>query len=311
MANHTIAWDQLPPAECRGGALAVGNFDGVHAGHAALLSALANQARQHAGPAVAVTFDPHPVELLRPGQTPPALTTVAERARLLHELGADHVVTLHTVPQLLALSAEEFFEQVIRGRFGARAMVEGQNFGFGRGRAGTVATLGKLCETGKVDLAVVHPVLIDGREVSSTRIRDALKAGDVQSAERLLGRPYRLHGTVGTGQRRGATIGFPTANLTVLTTLVPGNGVYAARARQGSASWPAAVNVGPNPTFGENASKVEAHLIGFSGDLYGKPLALDFVRRLRDTRPFPGVEQLVEQLRRDVEQVLAATGPAV
>jgi riboflavin kinase / FMN adenylyltransferase len=311
MANHTIDWNETPPEACRAGAVAVGNFDGVHQGHAALLTALASQARAHAGPAVALTFDPHPVELLRPGQTPPALTTVTDRARLLHDLGADHVVTLHTVPQLLALSPEEFFHQVLRGRFGARAMVEGPNFGFGKGRAGTVATLGKLCEAGKVALTVVPPVVIDGGEISSSRIRAALQGGKVELAERLLGRPYRLHGTVGTGQRRGATLGFPTANLNEVETLVPGDGVYAARARQGERSWPAAVNVGANPTFGENARKVEAHLLGFGGDLYGKPLAIDFVRRLRDTRPFANVDQLVEQLRRDVEQVQSATGPAV
>jgi riboflavin kinase/FMN adenylyltransferase len=311
MANHTIDWQDAPPESCRGGAVAVGNFDGVHLGHAALLAALALQSRTHAGPAVALTFDPHPVELLRPGQTPPALTTTADRARLLQGLGADHVVTFRTVPAMLALSPEEFFQQVVRGHFGARAMVEGPNFGFGRGRAGTVETLGRLCETAGISLTVVHPVLVEGTEVSSSRIRAALQTGDVATAERLLGRPYRLYGKVGVGQRRGATLGFPTANLTELETLVPGNGVYAARAHLGESSWPAAVNVGPNPTFGENGRKVEAHLISFNGNLYDKPLALDFVRRLRDTRPFASVAQLVEQLRQDVDQTLASVGPSV
>jgi riboflavin kinase/FMN adenylyltransferase len=311
MANYSIDWQETPSESCRGGAVAVGNFDGVHLGHAALLAALATQARAHAGPAVALTFDPHPVELLRPGQTPPALTTTADRARLLHDLGADHVVTFRTVPAMLALSPEEFFQQVIRGHFGARAMVEGPNFGFGRGRAGTVATLGRLCEAASIALTVVHPVLLDGAEVSSSRVRAALLAGDVEAAERLLGRAYRLLGKVGRGQRRGATLGFPTANLMDLQTLVPGDGVYAARAHLADSTWPAAVNIGPNPTFGENARKVEAHLIGFRGDLYDKPLALDFVRRLRDTRPFQSATQLVEQLRLDVDQAAAAAGPSV
>jgi riboflavin kinase/FMN adenylyltransferase len=306
MASHTIDWREMPPAKCRGGSLAVGNFDGVHLGHAALLAALTRQAHAHSGPGVALTFDPHPLQLLRPGQTPPALTTPAERTRLLLELGADHVVTFRTTPELLRLSAEEFFAEVIRGRFGVRAMVEGLNFGFGRGRAGTVETLGKLCTEARIALTVVPPVQLDGGEVSSSRVRAALQAGDVEAADRLLGRPYRLQGTVGTGQRRGATLGFPTANLVDLQTLAPGDGVYAARARHGEAAWPAAVNVGPNPTFGENARKVEAHLIGFSGDLYGQTLALDFVRRLRDTRPFGGVGELVEQLRRDVEAARSA-----
>jgi riboflavin kinase/FMN adenylyltransferase len=300
MAHYTIDWQETPPESCCGGALAVGNFDGVHRGHAALLAELADRARRWKGPAVALTFDPHPLVLLRPGQVVPALTATAERARLLRELGADHVVTLRVIPALLQLSAEEFFKQVIQGRFAARAIVEGPNFGFGRGRAGTVETLGRLCEAAKIELAIVHPVQLDGAEVSSSRIRAALQAGEVDVAERLLGRPYRLGGTVGEGQRRGATLGFPTANLTALQTLAPGDGVYAARAWHRDASWPAAVNVGSNPTFGEAARKVEVHLIGFTGNLYGEPLAIDFVRRLRATRPFSGAAELVEQLKKDV-----------
>jgi riboflavin kinase/FMN adenylyltransferase len=311
MANYTIDWQEMPPEACRGGAVAVGNFDGVHRGHATLIATLAEQARAHVGAAVALTFEPHPVELLRPGQTPPALTTSTDRSRLLHDLGADHVVTLGVTHALLRLTAEEFFLQVIRGRFGARAMVEGPNFGFGRGRAGTVETLGKLCTAAHIGLTIVPPCQLDGNEVSSSRIRAALQSGDVESAERLLGRPYRLQGIVGTGQRRGATLGFPTANLSKLETLAPGDGVYAARARHGDAVWPAAVNVGPNPTFGENARKVEAHLIGFHGDLYGQSLAVDFVGRLRDTRPFSGPAELIDQLRRDVERARDIAGPAV
>jgi riboflavin kinase / FMN adenylyltransferase len=315
MAIFTIDWQEMPPEAVRGGALAVGNFDGVHRGHAALLGALAVQARVHAGPAVALTFEPHPLELLRPGQAPPALTTPAERARLLHDLGADHVVTLRVTPELLRLSPEQFFTEVIRGRFGVRAMVEGLNFGFGRGRAGTVETLGRLCGEAKISLKIVAPVQLDGGEVSSSRVRAALQSGGVEAAERLLGRPYRLVGTVGVGQRRGATLGFPTANLTDLKTVAPGDGVYAARARHAAghaeATWPAAVNVGPNPTFGENARKVEVHLIGFQGDLYGRSLAVDFVSRLRDTRPFGSATELVEQLGRDVQAARQAAGPAV
>ena len=143
---------------------------------------------------------------------------------------------------------------------------------------------------------------INGSEVSSSRIRVMLLQGDVRAATDLLGRPYRLSGVVGTGQRRGQTIGFPTANLDALATLIPGDGVYAVRALVGDTIWSAAANVGPNPTFGEDARKVEVHLIGFRGDLYGTPLAVDFVERLRDTRPFRGAAELIEQLKKDVEQ---------
>ena len=147
-----------------------------------------------------------------------------------------------------------------------------------------------------------------GGAVSSSRVRDELLAGNVGAAMTLLGRPFRLTGVVQAGQKRGQAIGFPTANLGQIATLVPGNGVYAARAFSGSQSWPAAVNVGPNPTFGEDARKIEAHLIGFAGDLYGQTLAVDFLEKLRDTRPFSGVEELKKQLLIDVERTrLAAT----
>jgi riboflavin kinase/FMN adenylyltransferase len=302
MATHTVGWREVPPAVCRGGAVAVGNFDGAHRGHAALLATLRQQARAVDGPAVALTFDPHPVELLRPGQAPPLLTTPEDRARLLHELGADHVLVLCTDHAMLGLSAKEFFEQILRQRLAARALVEGVNFGFGHNREGNVETLTELCRPAGVGLTVVPPVLIDGREVSSSRIRAALEGGGVEEAAALLGRPYRVQGRVTVGRRRGATLGFPTANLEQVPTLVPGDGVYAVRVPRGGAVWPGAANVGPNPTFGEHARKVEVHLIGFAGDLYGEALAVDFVRRLRDTRPFGSAAELVEQLRRDVEQ---------
>jgi riboflavin kinase/FMN adenylyltransferase len=196
----------------------------------------------------------------------------------------------------------------VRERLAARALVEGRNFGFGRDREGNVQTLARLCGAAGVALTVVPPAEAAGGEVSSSRVRDALARGDVAAAAQLLGRPYRLHGTVGAGRRRGAGLGFPTANLTDLRTLAPGDGVYAARALVGDEAWPAAANVGPNPTFGESQRKVEAHLVGFDGDLYGRPLAVDFLRRLRDTRPFAGPAELRAQLARDVEEARREAG---
>jgi riboflavin kinase/FMN adenylyltransferase len=308
MAIHTLPWHEAPPAGCRGGAVSVGNFDGVHRGHAALLDELRRQAATVRGPAVALTFDPHPLQLLRPESYPTPLTSPAERARLLLAGGADHVVLLRTTHDLLRLTAEEFFQQVLRGQFDVRAMVEGENFGFGRGRGGNVQTLAELCRRDGLALVVVPPQLVGGEPVSSSRVRSALQRGAVAEAAECLGRPYRLIGTVGTGQRRGAKLGFPTANLERIETLIPGDGVYAVRAAHAGRSWPGAANVGPNPTFGENARKVEVHLIDFQGNLYGQELAVDFVERLRDTRPFGGVDELVAQLRADVaraRQVIA------
>ena len=312
MTIRTLDWEAGAPADCRGGAVSIGNFDGVHLGHAALLSETVRQARALHGPAVVLTFDPHPLKLLHPERFRPVLTTIPERARVLRELGADHVLILHTTPELLRLTPDEFFRRVVRDGLAARALAEGQDFRFGHDRAGSVETLAELCREAGITFAVVAPFALDGQVVSSSRARAALDRGDVTAAARLLGRPYRLQGKVGLGQQRGRTLGFPTANLDPMYTLAPADGVYAVRAWHGGAAWPGAANVGPNPTFGEDAHKVEVHLIGFRGDLYGQELAVDFLRRLRDTRPFRGAEDLKAQLRRDVEQArrVAAAGEA-
>jgi riboflavin kinase/FMN adenylyltransferase len=300
MSVHALNWDQAFPAVIRGGALTLGNFDGLHRGHQALVAELCRHSRAVSGPAVALTFDPHPLQLLRPEVFQPVLTTVLERAELLQGCGADHVVILHTTEQLLHLRALEFFQNVILDRLGARAVVEGTNFCFGRNREGTMDTLAELCRSAALRLVIVPPVLCADRPVSSSRVRNELLRGAVREAMVLLDRPYRLRGIVGIGQRRGRTIGFPTANLEQVQTLVPGDGVYAVRVQQREHTWPGAANIGPNPTFGEQARKVEVHLVGFQGDLLGQSLAVDFLERLRDTRPFPGVAQLVEQLHQDV-----------
>ncbi len=302
MASFTVEWQSPPPEECRRGALAIGNFDGVHRGHAALVAELRKQADNLGAPAVVLTFDPHPLQLLRPAQVMPALTTPGDRAALLQRLGADHVLVVRTTADLLSLTAEAFFAEVVRQRLAARALVEGMNFGFGRGRKGTVETLARLCGEAGVSLSVVPPLVWGGVEVSSSRVRASLLRGDVAGAQTLLGRPYRLHGVVGRGRGRGQGLGFPTANLEAIQTLAPGNGVYAVRVNRRDGVWPGAANLGPNPTFGEQARKVEVHLVGFQGDLYGQELAVDFLERLRDTRPFAGPDDLVAQLRRDVEQ---------
>lgn len=308
MAVYTIDWKAMLPGDCRGGAVSIGNFDGVHRGHAALITELRRQADAVGGPAVALTFDPHPIELLRPEAAPPRLTTTEDRSRLLLGLGADHILVLGATQELLSLRANEFFAEMVQKRLHAKALVEGTNFGFGRGREGDVHTLAGLCEAAGIGLTVVPPVFVEGSEVSSSRVRSTLTTGNVREAAKLLGRPYRLHGLVGAGQRRGQKLGFPTANLEQLSTLIPGDGVYAVRVPHEGTTWPGAANIGPNPTFAESARKVEIHLIDFRGDLYGKSLAVDFVERLRDTRPFKNIAELTEQLRRDVDRARRIVG---
>jgi riboflavin kinase / FMN adenylyltransferase len=303
MLSHPVDWQRDFPKEYRAGALAIGNFDGAHRGHAALLRELVAEARQVGGPAVALTFDPHPRAVLRPDAPISLLTTSDDRAEYLRQLGADHVLTLRVTPELLELRAVTFFDLIVRDRLAARAMVEGANFCFGRQREGDIALLGKLCDAARIRLRVVPPVVLDGVEVSSSRIRQLLEAGDVVLAAKLLGRPYRLRGTVGMGEQRGRTLGFPTANLGQVATVVPGEGVYACRVTAPDGSeYAGAANLGPNPTFAVQAMKIEVHVIDFEGDLYGQELRVEFLKRLRETRRFAGVAELVDQLKRDVEQ---------
>jgi riboflavin kinase/FMN adenylyltransferase len=310
MSTVSLNWSAHPPAEFTGGAVTVGNFDGVHLGHQALAAAAREQARRLGGPAVVVTFDPPPHQVLFPDSGPPRppLTTLPDRAELLHAAGADHVVILRTSPALLALSPEAFFEDVLIRQLGARAIVEGYDFRFGRGRAGANDTLRELSRAAGVVFEEVPQVLHRGEPVSSSRVRAAIVGGDVSLAAELLARPYRISGTVVTGAKRGRTIGFPTANLGDVPTVLPGNGVYAVRATVDGTMHPAAANVGPNPTFGEDARKIEVYLLGFTGDIYGRPMSVDFVTRLRETRPFAGVNELIEQLKQDVAQARAVLG---
>ena len=297
----------VPPESIRGGVVAVGNFDGVHRGHAALIAA-ATELAGPSRPVVAVTFDPHPLVLLAPERFQPPLTTVAERARLLQAVGADRVGVLRTTPDLLGLSPEMFFDRIIRGALAARGMVEGFNFRFGRDRAGSNDTLRTLCRQADIAFREVAPFTLGGRPVSSSRVRDALLAGDLGEAAELLGRPYRVSGIVGTGARRGRTIGFPTANLDRIETLLPGNGVYAVRVQAPAGRFAGAAHVGPNATFGEDARQVEVHLLDFAGDLYGQTLAVDFIARIRGTERFATVDALVAQMTKDVAEVRRLVG---
>lgn len=295
--------------ELRGGALAIGNFDGVHLGHARLIERLTARARAVSGPSVVFTFDPHPVRLLRPDRAPWPLTWTERKARLLEKLGVDCVIAYPTDEALLALSDREFFQQIVRDELAARAMVEGPNFFFGHNRTGTIDGLRKLTAAADMQLDVVDPVMIGGAIVSSSRVRELLAAGKVDDARGLLTEPYRIRGIVTHGAGRGARIGFPTANLAGIDTLLPSPGVYAGWAFVDGGHWTAAINIGANPTFGEQELKVEVHLIGFHGALYGELLEVDFRNRLRDVRPFGGVEELKQQLARDIDAAKNAFPP--
>ena len=289
----------------RGGFLSIGNFDGVHRGHQQMFASLVRNARERAVPAVVLTFDPHPIRLLRPNECPPALTSLDQKAEFMEACGVDCLVVYQTDLRLLNLSATEFFQTIVEGVFEACGMVEGPNFYFGRDRAGTVETLEQLCRESTVTLDVVPPVYVGTQMVSSSAIRQLLLDGELGEANDLLGHHYRIRGNVSRGSARGSSIGYPTANITHVVSVMPQNGVYAGIAHHNGCAWPAAVNLGPNPTFGESRRKLEAHLIGFDGDLYDETVDIEFVARIRDTLPFPDVAALKEQLARDVQQVRA------
>ena len=291
------------PAAYRGGFVAIGNFDGVHRGHQSMISVLVQRAREAQVPAVVFTFAPHPIELLKPGQTPPSLSTVQWKAELLGKCGIDCTIAYRTDQALLNLTPEQFFGQIIRDELDARGLVEGPNFFFGRNRTGNIATLETLCDASGLKLEIVPPVKVGERLVSSSAIRRLIGEGKISEAIELLGHSYRIQGTVIRGAARGRTIGFPTANLERVSTLLPCDGVYAGLAHSDNHSYPAAVNLGPNPTFGEQQRKLEVHLLDFSGDLYGRQLDVDFLKRIRDTSQFANVDDLQSQLERDVDTV--------
>ncbi len=291
----------LPENGC---GITVGNFDGVHLGHREIVARLIRLAQPLGLPSIALTFDPHPAELLHPSLTKRFLTTSQRRAELLLSLGLDAVFVLTTTPELLNLSAEEFYREVLCRFFHPVAVAEGEDFHFGRNRQGTLSVLQRWADRDSIKLMTVSPVQVSGSVVSSSRIRGLLENGDVTDANELLVFPYRVEGQVEQGQRRGKELGFPTANLGSVRTLVPHDGVYAGVATTASgARYSAAIHVGRNLTFGATDKTIEVHLLGFSGDLYGQLLQVEFFQRLRSTEKFEGVGALTEQLRADVAKV--------
>jgi riboflavin kinase/FMN adenylyltransferase len=292
------------PDDVRGGAISVGNFDGVHRGHASLMSRLVAMSGRIGGPSVAVTFDPHPAAFLHPASVPPRLTEIERRAELLSQCGVEHVVVCPTSKDLLEQTSRQFFDRVLIEQLGARGMVEGPNFFFGRHREGDRFKLATYCQEANVELEIVEPVKddTDSEWVSSTEVRRCLASGDITGANRLLTRPYRLTGTVVHGDGRGKGLGFPTANLEQITTLVPAAGVYATLAFVDGESYKSATHIGPNLTFDSSGGgRVETHIMGLDQDLYGSRLSIELIARIRDITKFESVAMLVEQLNRDIK----------
>ncbi|MGA9597295.1 MAG: bifunctional riboflavin kinase/FAD synthetase [Acidimicrobiia bacterium] len=277
-------------------AVTIGVYDGVHLGHQRVLETL----RDTGLPVVVVTFRDHPIRVIAPSSAPPLLTTTEQRLELFESCGVDTVALLEFDDELRRLSAEDFVEKIVVAILRARRVAIGRGFHFGYDQLGDVALLRRMGDRFGFSVDDIE-ILEAGVPVRSTVIRALLEAGDVAAADRMLGRPFRLEGEVVPGDRRGRTIGFPTANLAPdPEVIVPGSGVYAVHTRFDGVEHDGVVNVGKRPTFGGTASVVEAHVLDFSGDLYEKVIAVDFIERLRAERKFDGVDDLVVAIRADI-----------
>lgn len=285
--------------------VAIGVFDGVHRGHQVLIQQAVDRARKCDLPAVALTFDPHPARVLSPDEAPPLLCTLAHRVERLHALGVDYVVVQPFTPAFATLSAESFIEQVLVRGLGACLVVVGEDFRFGAGRSGDVALLRA---HGGFEVLPVPPVLDAwGERIASTRVRQWVQSAELGRVREALGEPFHWEGVVVRGAQRGRTLGYPTANMVPLTTLVcPPSGVYACRVIVDGASYPAAVSVGVPPMFASAQATLEAYLIDFeSKSLYGRVLTVEFLERLRDQQVFDTLEALQHQMAHDVQRTEA------
>jgi riboflavin kinase/FMN adenylyltransferase len=306
------AYDDLDEISLPASGLTIGSFDGLHLGHQALIRALVAQGRREGIPSVVVTFYPHPSVVLRGRRPAFYITLPQEKTALLLGMGVDHVVTQRFDEALSHVSAGEFLDRLER-QLHARHLWIGEDFAMGHEREGNRLFLRQEAARRGFELHEMEPVVVGGEVVSSTRVREALRSGDVARAATYLGRPFRLQGTVIRGAGRGKSIGIPTANLALHEEQAyPGTGVYACRAMAAGGWRPAVTNVGLRPTFADSlpAPVVETHVLDWVQDLYGEPLLLEFVARLRNEQRFDSPRELVEQIRRDIERTRQLLGPA-
>ena len=284
--------------------LAIGVFDGVHRGHQAVIGTAARDAAQAGGTAVAVTFDPHPAKILRPNESPRLLTATQHKIALIRDLGVSHLLVLTFDRQFASTAPEDFVRQLTAAARPLREICVGQEWSFGRNRAGNLQLLKELGAQLNFNVVGVEPVTSNGTIISSTAIRKAVERGDFETARRMLGRDYTILGTVEEGQHLGRSLGFPTANLSAHSEQFPPNGVYAAEGSLDGKVYRGVVNLGTRPSVsGGSAQRVlEFHLFDFDRDLYGEEVELKFLRYLRPEKKFDNLVALREQIERDVAQ---------
>jgi riboflavin kinase/FMN adenylyltransferase len=286
----------------RGVCLCIGFFDGVHLGHQQIIRQTVTDARQHDAEALVITFDPHPSKVTRPESSPPLIYSLTQRLGAIQGCGPDSALLIHFDEPFSRLTGEEFIRSLSSGLGKIRGVCVGANFVFGHRRSGDVQLLKRMGAELGFAVHGLAAVSLDGRPVSSTRIREAIKAGDLDDAGQMLGRAYSIAGQVVRGDALGRQLGFPTANIDVTGRAVPPGGVYAVRVRVGKASYRGVLNIGTRPTVRSEMTelRVEAHLLDFDGDLYGNEIEVTFVDKLRDELRFASLRELQEQIARDI-----------
>lgn len=293
----------------RGCAATIGNFDGVHLGHQAVLGQLAERAAELGLPMVLVTFEPQPQEFFSPATAPPRLTRLREKLEALRRYAVERVLVLRFDARLAALTADEFIQRVLVDGLDLRYLVVGDDFRFGQGRAGDFRLLRDTGAREGFQVVNMHTFAIGGARVSSTRVRTALARGDLEAAEGLLGRPYRISGRVAAGEQRGRTIGFPTANIHLHRHQSPLQGVYAVELfGLEQEPLPGVANLGRRPTVGGTRLQLEVHLFDFDREIYGRNVHVNFLRRIRDERTFESFDALRRQIDADAAQARAFFG---
>ncbi len=280
----------------------IGNFDGLHRGHQAIVARVLERARATGGSSLLITFDPHPLNILAPERAPRLISTRRQKLALLEESGMEFVLVLPFTQELAAVEPERFVKEYLAAMLAVREVYVGANFNFGKGRAGTADLLIRLCSDLGLYAEKVPEVLSLGSPISSSRIRRAILSGEVELARDLLGRPFALEGRVIHGAGRGQGLGFPTANLEPAQDLIPQDGVYVTDAVVERAAHPSVTNIGSRPTFAGSSHAIEAHLLDPTGNLYDRPVELRFLARLRQEIKFESPGALVEQVRRDIER---------
>jgi len=304
--------DALAPSLYPKPVLALGNFDGVHTGHQAIFRQVVRRAQEVGGTSMVFTFDPHPSQVLAPDKAPRLLTTFAQKMRLIAATGVAIGLRVPFTERFAQQAPLDFIREVLCQHIGVHAIIVGYDFRFGHRRSGTTALLQEQADQLGYQVTVVPPVSQEGIVVSSSNIRQLLQDGRVETAARLLGRDYAIEGTVVEGFHRGTTIGFPTANVRSVNDIVPRTGVYAVRVEWENVLYPGVANVGYNPTFGNQALSVEAHLFDMTANLYGAAVRVEFVARIREERKFASVQELTAQIACDARaaRTIHAQSPA-